>query len=127
MSAQVENLTLFIATYAAIISTIVLIWDAYKWKRAKGRIVLSVASNVLFFDKPTSEYDIEITVWNASYRPTEIIRIGAEFYQSWWQVLLVLGKLKIRSSYVLRIACESDNHLPHRLRVGRLPDYARNM
>jgi len=43
---------MFIAMYGALISTIVLLWDIYKWKNSGPKIIGKIKTNMIGIDAP---------------------------------------------------------------------------
>lgn len=82
-----ELLTLGIAAYAAVISTFVLGWDAYKWLASGAKIDVSASSGMLLVGGavPDPNTYITLTALNVGDRPTTITNLGGMYFDSWWR------------------------------------------
>jgi len=74
----------FLAWWGAIVSTIVLAWDIYKWKTAGAKLRISSSSNMESYNIPELEGKDLITtnVANLGDRPTTITTVALVFYKS---------------------------------------------
>ena len=84
-----ELWTVVIAAYAAIVSTFVLGWDAYKWLASGAKIDLTAStgmSQIRGMKKDPKTY-ISVIAMNVGDRPTTITNLGMLYYTSWWSVL----------------------------------------
>lgn len=81
-----EILTLAIAAYAAIVSTFVLGWDAYKWLALGEKIDLSASMGMKIYGGvvPDENTYISVTALNVGDRPTTITNLGGMYFESWW-------------------------------------------
>lgn len=89
-----ELWTLGIAAYAAVISTFVLGWDAYKWLASGAKIDLSVSTGMRLIGgavQDTKTY-ISITALNIGDRPTTITNLGAMYFDCWWRAYITRKK-----------------------------------
>ena len=82
---KIDNLVvLLIAIYGAIISTFVLSWDIYKWKKSGPRIRGSVTPNMVFYNFP--EYENKkitvVNITNTGDRPTTVTHLSLTFYKN---------------------------------------------
>lgn len=77
------------AWWGAILASLVLFWDVYKWKRQGPKLVMRLSPNIHVYGDPRRENKIwiSITVTNIGDRPTTIKGVGMEFYASWLQRL----------------------------------------
>ena len=85
------GLTEIIAGYAAIVATVVLIWDIYKWKASGPRIKLTAKSNRKFINVPhipEGKSFIVADATNVGNLPTTITALGAQYYKSWLRFVL---------------------------------------
>lgn len=77
--------TAAVAWYAATISTIVFLWDIYKWWNAGAKLRVEVRPGMQSIGMP--EYDgktlIVINVSNYGDRPTTITGVGLMQYAGW--------------------------------------------
>lgn len=85
-----EMWTLGIAAYAAVISTFVLGWDAYKWLDSGPKVKLTSNSGMrvvggMQVDPATY---ISATAENLGDRATTITNLGFVYYTSWIKALL---------------------------------------
>lgn len=75
-----------VAWWGAILSTIVLAWDIYKWRTSGPKLRVAVQTGMQTFNMP--EYDgktlILVYVTNYGDRPTTITNLGLKFYPSAW-------------------------------------------
>jgi len=78
------------AWWGAILATLILFWDVYKWKRQGPKLVMRLSPNIHVFGDPLRENNlwVSITVTNIGDRPTTIKGVGMEFYTSWLQRLI---------------------------------------
>ena len=89
MSSSPEPL----AIYAAIVSTIVFVWDIIKWRR-KERVRLSgrVSANMepmgsAVTPRTKGKKYVSLHVDNRGYIPCEISHMVILIYDSWWKVI----------------------------------------
>jgi hypothetical protein len=68
-------MTTYIALYAALLSTVVLVWDIIKYRRERPRLQVSVAYHVRE-GASRSEPDIQITMVNRGKRPISVVACG---------------------------------------------------
>ena len=75
-----------IALYAAIVATVVLVWDIYKWKTSGPEISLTASPNIKVLGDPELEGKtyISIEARNIGSRPTTILKLGFLYYKNWW-------------------------------------------
>jgi len=77
--------TLVIAAWGAILSTVVFLWDIYKWRTAGPRLRFSVTANMkrVDMDRPGDKGETIIAVKATNYgdRPTTITNIGYLYYR----------------------------------------------
>lgn len=80
-----ELLTLGIAAYAAVVSTFVLGWDAYKWLASGAKIDLSASTGMRIVGGSVEDPNtyVSITAWNVGDQPTPS--------QTWGVCILILG------------------------------------
>lgn len=82
------------AWYAAIIATIVFLWDIYKWLRTDARIRVSVVPNMILIDnglartkrpdEKSSPHSISVEVVNIGGKKTTLTHITIYCYASLW-------------------------------------------
>ena len=80
----------FLAWWGAVVSTIVLAWDIYKWKTAGAKLKITASTNMESYNIPEYEGKKLITanVSNLGDRPTTITIIALVFYKSKFHKLL---------------------------------------
>jgi len=79
-----ELLTLVIAAYAAIVSTFVLAWDAYKRLASGARIDLSASMGMKVYGgvAPDDNTYISVTPLIVGDRPTTITNMGGMYFDT---------------------------------------------
>lgn len=109
--------TTTIAIYAAIISTFVLGWDAYKWLASGARINLSCSTGMKIYgggiDDPNTY--ILITSTNIGDRPTTITNLGAMYYDSWWKAYI--RRRKPSEAFIINTPSQ-EQRIPYRFDIG---------
>lgn len=112
-----ELWTLGIAAYAALVSTFVLGWDAYKWLASGPRIDLSASMDMKqagggVVDPKTY---ISVTAYNVGDQPTTITNLGGLFFKSWWGAHI--RRRKIDQAFVVNQPA-AGQPLPYRFEIG---------
>lgn len=112
-----ELLTLGIAAYAAIVSTFVLGWDAYKWLVSGAKIDLSASMGMEMYGglAPDPNTYICITALNVGDRPTTITNLGGMYFDSWWSAYIT--KRNPMQSFVITEPSKTQR-IPYRFEVG---------
>ncbi|MGW8466562.1 hypothetical protein [Pseudomonas sp. CLCA07] len=112
-----ELLTLGIAAYAAVVSTFVLGWDAYKWLASGAKIDLSASAGMKIFGGPITDPKtyISITAWNVGDQPTTITNLGGMYFDSWWRAYVI--RRKASEAFIVTQPSQSQR-LPYRFEVG---------
>jgi len=109
--------TEIIAAYAAVVATVVLAWDVYKWKASGPRIRFSVSSNMKILQYPgisaTATF-VNAKAINVGNLPTTITTLAIQHYKSW--LLWVLRRPDHRG-VILNTALKP---LPHILEPGTI-------
>jgi len=79
-----------IAAYAAVVSTFVLGWDAYKWLASGAKIDMSVSLDmqVIGSYEPEDKTYVALTAYNVGDRPTTITNLGGMYFDSWWKAYI---------------------------------------
>jgi len=74
------------AWWGAIIASIVLIWDIYKWKTDGPKLNMLLSPNMKTYGDPSRENItwVSATITNVGSRPTTIKSIGMWYYQNWF-------------------------------------------
>jgi len=77
------------AWWGAIIASVVLLWDVYKWKTQGPKLVMRLSPNMQVWGDPSREGKtwVSVTVSNIGGRPTTIKGVGMEYYPSWLERL----------------------------------------
>lgn len=112
-----DIVTLGIAAYAAIVSTFVLGWDAYKWFASGARIDLSASMGMKVYGGgvPDPNTYVSVTALNVGDRPTTITNLGGMYFESWWHAYVMRRKPK--QAFI--VAEPSDTQrIPYRFEVG---------
>ena len=111
-----EIITLCIAAYAAIISTFVLGWDAYKWLASGAKVDLSVSANMYLVGngvRDTNPY-ITITALNIGDLPTTITNLGGVYFDTWWSAYITRRK---KQAFIITNPSQAQP-IPYRFEVG---------
>jgi hypothetical protein len=112
-----EMLTLAIAAYAAVISTFVLGWDAYKWLASGAKIDVSASAGmkVMGGHIPDPKTYISVTALNVGDRPTTITNLGGMYFDSWWRAYITRRKPK--EAFIVTEPSQGQR-IPYRFDVG---------
>lgn len=112
-----DLLTLGIAAYAAVISTFVLGWDAYKWLASGAKIDLSVSvgMNIIGGLTPDSKTYISITARNVGDQPTTITNLGGMYFDSWWHAYVI--RRKPIEMFIIAEPSQTQR-IPYRFEIG---------
>lgn len=112
-----ELWTLGIAAYAAVISTFVLGWDAYKWLAAGAKIDLSVSPHMQMIGGPVPDPKtyIVVTAYNVGDQPTTITNLGGMYFDSWWRAYVT--RRKPAKAFIITVPSQAQR-IPYRFEVG---------
>ncbi len=112
-----ELWTLGIAAYAAIVSTFVLGWDAYKWLASGAKIDLSASTGMQVYGGlvPDPKTYVSVTAWNVGDQPTTITNLGGLYFDSWWRAYITRRKCK--QAFVITEPSQVQR-IPYRFEVG---------
>ena len=112
-----ELWTLGIAAYAAVVSTFVLGWDAYKWLASGPKIDMSVSTGMKSFGglEPGPKTYVSVTASNVGDRPTTITNLGGMYFESWWRAYVLRRKPK--AAFII-IQPSQAQRIPYRFEVG---------
>lgn len=112
-----EVWTLGVAVYAAVISTFVLGWDAYKWLASGAKIDLSVSSGMKILGGlvPDPKAYLSITAWNIGDQPTTITNLGGMYFDSWWRAYVT--RRKCAEAFIVTEPSQAQR-IPYRFEVG---------
>jgi hypothetical protein len=112
-----ETLTLGIAGYAAITSTFVLGWDAYKWlnEGPKVRITAQTGMKIVGGAHVDPSTYISVTAVNYGDRATTITNMGFLYYKSWFNAYL--RRNRSDSAFIITTPSQAQV-LPYRFEAG---------
>ena len=112
-----EFMTLCIAACAAIVSTFVLGWDAYKWLASCAKIDLSASMGMEMYGgfKPDPNTYVSITALNVGDRPTTIVNLGGMYFDSWWSAYITRRNPK--QAFVITEPSAAQR-IPYRFEIG---------
>lgn len=112
-----ELWTLGIAAYAAIISTFVLGWDAYKWLASGPKVDVSVQTGMKVLGDPVEDplTYISVTAWNVGDQPTTITNLGGMFFDSWWRAYVT--RRKPVEAFIINAPSQAQR-IPYRFDIG---------
>lgn len=112
-----ELWTIGIAAYAAVISTFVLGWDAYKWLTSGARVSLSASTGmkVLGGGRPDPNTYISVTAMNLGDRPTTITNLGGMYFKSWWRAYVI--RRRATTTFIVSDPSQGQR-IPYRFDVG---------
>lgn len=78
------------AWWGAVLATLVLIWDVFKWLHSGARISLKALPNMISVPEnpllPGEKVFVEVS--NSGVTPTTLKGIGILYYESWWKRIL---------------------------------------
>ena len=106
-----------VAAYAAVIATLVALWDIIKWWNSGPKLQGSARLNMRMFGSYTPEDQnfVAVDVYNAGDRPTTIRGVYIHGYASWWKRLRDRPK---HAAVVNRSILDETYPLPYALDVG---------
>ena len=106
-----------IAAYAAVVSTFVLGWDAYKWLAAGARVDMSASLNMKMSGgiEPDLKTYVSVTAYNVGDRPTTITNLGGMYFDSWWRAYV--SKRKPKMAFIISQPSQAQR-IPYRFDVG---------
>ncbi len=112
-----ELLTLGIAAYAAMVSTFVLGWDAYKWLASGPKIDVSVSTGMKMLGglEPDPKTYVSVMASNVGDRPTTITNLGGMYFRSWWGAYIV--RRKADEAFIIAQPSQAQP-IPYRFEVG---------
>ncbi|MDP2451496.1 MAG: hypothetical protein Q8M93_04335 [Polaromonas sp.] len=112
-----EMVTLGIAAYAAVISTFVLGWDAYKWLSSgpKIRITGGTGYQIVGGLHPDPNTYVSVTAVNLGDRATTITNLGFLYYDSWFKANF--RRKKTTKAFIITSPSQSQR-LPYRFENG---------
>lgn len=75
-----------VAWWGAILSTIVVLWDIYKWKTSGPKLKVDISANMQYFEQGTGRVDdktyVIVNIANVGQRLTTITNVGMQYYES---------------------------------------------
>jgi hypothetical protein len=109
--------TIGIAAYAAVVSTFVLGWDAYKWLASGAKVDMSASLNMKMFGWIESDPKtyVSVTAYNVGDRPTTITNLGGMYFDSWWRAYVT--KRKPKKAFIINQPSQAQR-IPYRFDVG---------
>lgn len=111
-----ELWTLGIAGYAAVISTFVLGWDAYKWLHAGPKVTIEVSPGmkVIGDGQDREKNYVSVIAVNRGDRATTITNLGFVYYSSW---LKAFFRRKNDKAFIITTPSEAQV-IPYRFEAG---------
>lgn len=110
------DLTGFLAIWGAVLSTLAIAWDVYKWRTSGPQISMRLSTNMQSISVP--EYEgktlISATVTNRGDRPTTITHFAIAYYDSWWKSFIKKRRTKAAIVATPSLA----QRLPFELKAG---------
>jgi len=78
-----------VAWWGAIVATVVLVWDIYKWKNSGPKIRFTVRSGMMVVGDPTrkGQFFISTEATNIGDRPTTITNLVIQHYNSYFDMI----------------------------------------
>jgi len=112
-----ETLTLMVAAYAALVSTFVFGWDAYKWlnQGPKVRISAQTGMKVVGGGVVDPKTYISVTAVNCGDRATTITNMGFLYYKNWFNAYL--RRNKADKAFIVTIPSQVQT-IPYRFEAG---------
>jgi hypothetical protein len=112
-----ELWTLGIAAYAALVSTFVLGWDAYKWLASGPKIELTVSTGMIIVGGTTQNQNtyISVTAYNIGDQPTTITNLCGMHFETWWGAYV--RRRKPTRAFVINEPSKAQR-IPYRFDVG---------
>ncbi|MBI3810842.1 MAG: hypothetical protein HY283_01355 [Nitrospirae bacterium] len=95
------------AWWGAVVASLVLFWDVYKWKAEGPRLTMRLSPNMNIFGDPLREGKkwVTVTVSNIGNRPTTIKSVGMEYHSNW------LNRLRNRAEKAV-VYTNPNDHFP---------------
>jgi len=112
-----ELWTISIAAYAAVVSTFVLGWDAYKWLASGAKIDISASLDMKVIGGvgPDNKTYVSVTAYNVGDRPTTVTNLGGMYFDSWWRAYIT--KRKPKMAFIISQPSQAQP-IPYRFEVG---------
>jgi hypothetical protein len=86
---QSLSTTDIVAWWGAIVASLLLFWDVYKWMVEVPRLTIRLSPNMEVLGDPSrgGKTWVPVTVSNVGNRPTTIKNVGMEYYSNWFSRL----------------------------------------
>jgi hypothetical protein len=112
-----ELWTLGIAGYAAVVSTFVLGWDAYKWLHSGPKILITASTGMKLVGGavPDDKTYVSVTAVNRGDRPTTITNLGFLHYRNWFDA--TFRRNKNIAAFIVTDPSQAQK-LPYRFEAG---------
>jgi hypothetical protein len=112
-----ELWTLGIAAYAALVSTFILGWDAYKWLAAGPKIALRASMHMKLVGGGAVDPKTYISVIasNIGDQPTTITNLGGMYFKSWWGAYI--RRRRFDEGFIVNQPSQAQP-IPYRFEVG---------
>ncbi len=68
--------------WGAIIATLLLIWDVYKWKTSGPKLLMRATPNIIISPGPNNTLYVNVTISNIGHLPTTLNNIGIKYYEN---------------------------------------------
>jgi len=111
------TLTDILAIWGALVATIVLLWDIYKWKTSGARVIFHAKPNMKISenigDCPKDKTYVHMEAVNNGDQPTTVTKTTCFYYKSWIDRLL----RKPTSQYYIK---PGGDPLPYVLEPGKI-------
>jgi hypothetical protein len=113
------ELTTVAAWWGAIIATLVLVWDFYKWSNRGARLEYDVKTNMNTFGDPTTSGNTYVTVRvsNTGDRSTTIENMGFLHYRTW---VHRVARKPVYAAVVTNVG--APNPIPFEIKPGNIWD-----
>lgn len=84
------------AWWGAILSSIVFVWNLYKWKVKDSRLIMWLEPNSRIFGDKSGDGKtwISVTISNIGDKPTGLQSLGMRYYASWSERLIDKPQIK---------------------------------
>ncbi|MGB8428776.1 MAG: hypothetical protein WCE72_03065 [Pseudolabrys sp.] len=104
-----------VAIYAAIVSTVVLIWQIFVWRRVRPRLKVSASANMITASSVDKDTYVVANVRNVGTQRTTITHVVMYAYPNWrdrWHS-------KPSDTFVIKHGLPAGYPLPHVIEAGR--------
>jgi hypothetical protein len=113
------ELTTIVAWWGAIIATMVLVWDIYKWANRGARLEYTVKTNMKTYGDPTTKgmTFVTVRVSNTGDRTTTIENMGFLHYKNW---IFQMARKPSFAAVVTNVG--APNPIPYEIKPGGIWD-----